>query len=810
MKRLLKLLKIPALLSGVYVLLQAPGAFAQPCGNHALDFDGDGDYITLYPIAGWSPQTDFTVEAWFTALPDAADCDGNFRRLFGFSGGGGTRFEVGQCGGQLVIFWSDDASTMFGPYTLLSPPVDDGLWHCIAAVRRGAGAEVYLDGEPVFGVSGIGALFNTNLFRVGHWGGGSPSVDDPKTQDWLGRVDEVRLWKTALPAAQLAACDFCTLSGTENELVAYWQLDEGVAGADNQTITQVPDASGLGNNGALHPASASPDPGFLLQPGQTSNFVLSNAPLLYPNYRDLDVQITDFNDPTLLLSEICAGTPVHFSLVNCAQQTPSPAGNIAVLWAFRDEPNTFWSSFLPNAPLYGGFSFWSTPEAMTLDCSDNGAGYVVRHFRATIIASDGLGHSCAYTTRETELKICCPVVDVQLQYTVLDPLPFYGNLCAGPVRVQVSLLSTHPYIAGAGIQWWVNGVYDPGLDHQTAFEYNGAASAPELCFEAVVQNGICPPAKAKICIPVDPVPQCGLIDGLPAPPGLEPPPPAPGQSYLICPGADASVGMVDPSAFKDCNPVWQFRFPPPNDNWVDLGASNATQNANALPQLYPPNNPLSPYLWPSGASCIFYRIKCIPKSGDISGCAPCYSNEVKICLKTPPPDPVITSSANPICKGDSATLSVTPVPGAVLYTWYCNAAEIASGPSLTSVKVPYDGDYQVIVSDGCFTLESQLYHVNVCELVPIINCPDGDNPCACLGEPITISACNSFYNCGHLSDLQFTWTASNGGPGAASGVNGCAFTHIPVSGGTLYTVTVTDTAAPYCSASKSIFIVPCE
>ncbi|MBK6901471.1 MAG: LamG domain-containing protein [Saprospirales bacterium] len=279
-----------------------------PGQNNALDFDGDGDYITLSPIAGWTANTDFTIEAWFTADPDGQLCNGNFRRLFALSIP--SRFEIGQCGGDLIIFSTDPA--IGGPVTIPTPSINilDGNWHCIGVVRSGSLVEIYLDGGVVYSVTSVGTL-NSTLFRVGHWHG-SPTFG----QDWLGRVDEVRLWNIALPTSQLMTCSNCLLTGAEPGLVAYWQLDQGVpSGKQYRGLTRALDASFLGNNsGTLHPFTATPDPGFDLM-GSDGNFVTSGTPLVYPNYNNLS---TFISDPIQMVGIpwVCNGDATHFSLLD--------------------------------------------------------------------------------------------------------------------------------------------------------------------------------------------------------------------------------------------------------------------------------------------------------------------------------------------------------------------------------------------------------------------------------------------------------------------------------------------------------------
>ena len=108
--------------------------------NNALDFDGDGDYITLAPIVGL-PTTQvsaFTVEMWFKSEATGTtpnDCSNGFRRLFSFGDPSNTTlFEVGECNGFLSVFWF---TSLGGNLVQMTSSIRDNQWHCLSVVRFG-------------------------------------------------------------------------------------------------------------------------------------------------------------------------------------------------------------------------------------------------------------------------------------------------------------------------------------------------------------------------------------------------------------------------------------------------------------------------------------------------------------------------------------------------------------------------------------------------------------------------------------------------------------------------------------------------
>ena len=770
------------------------------CDNLALAFEGSTinspitDFISLAP-SPVSGNSNFTVEGWFLTTGAPLNIP-QFRRLFTLSGT--TRFEVGENGNNLVLFWSD--ATPANSFNVLAP-ISTNSWHHLAVVRQGASVLVYLDGVSVASLTGLGAL-NTNLFHVGHWGGGTTPF-----QDWEGQVDEVRLWNTVRTQTQISDFKDCSIAvaGASPDLMVNWTFDQtaqGVVGGGSNSLPglMATDFSGNGNDGTLN--------NFTLA-GLTSNFVCNTCPPIF------SLAITDLGSQSISLASICSGAGAHFCVNQNGAQVTGLAG-ATVTWQYMDGTGN-WAA-VPNT-LFMGFCFGVPSIDISAICASSSTGFVDRKYRATITKGPP-NQTCTYVTAERLLRIHCPVKNLAIGLTPPIPNPPNIALCEGTnYTTTVSLSSTDAFIPSGlptngdlGIQWCINGVHNPSFDNMPSFVYSGQPLFPDLCFEAKVGNGICPLMTTKICIPVDKVPMCGTIDVKPElalmtdlNTSIYDP-----FDYLLCPGNDAELYMLNPLDFKDCDAVWQFMFPTVG-TWNDLkGTGNATQNTNVLPQL--PPNPPSPSLWPVGETCILYRIECRPKNYPLSDCAPCHSNIVQICLKTPKPAPVISATDNPICKQGaitSSTISVSPYDPNCSYNWYCNGVLVDTNVPFIIATQP--ACYWVEVFDGCFIQTSNPLNLEVCEIVPVIECPQ-DNPCACLGVPITLIGCNSYNTCGNTGPLPlvFSWSADTPGPITVSGPNGCEATHTPDPGGTNYTLTVTDPNTGCTATAAQFSIKPCQ
>lgn len=757
--------------------------------NDALYFDGDNDYITLSPIGFLGANSNFTMEAWFTADAGPVTCNGaNFRRLFAL-GGVNSRFEVGNCQGNLLFYWNSPTSSG-GPVTITPSGVNiqDGAWHCISVIRNGNNVQMVLDGNSVYtGMMVNAGAFNFNLFRVGHWGGGlTPD------QDWLGKVDDVKLWAAALPVASLTACKECVPKGTESGLIAYWPLDDGVANAVN-TLTQVADGTPAGNDGVLT--------GFTLNNTTTglSNFTASTSPLIYPVYKNLSMfMLSPVNPPTTFLSNICSGDPVHFSIVDFQGNPVSAAGASMVEWEYSDDAfATPGTTIIPTggSAVFSGFSFVTPPNHPALLCNNSPNQYVDRSYRAIIKVTNGTTN-CFYFVQSVPLRICCPVQNAQINVTPMGPL------CEGDMaQFTASVSSNMPAPSGANnvhIDWFLNNVPLGAAYHdQPTITYGPITlTSGQLCFKAIISNCACPAVTVQKCITVDQRPSCGTITGSTTPNTLMPDPDGNPDHYLICPGNDAAIEMVTP--FNNCTPVWQYNFPNAQPGfWHNMGSSNSQQNTNILPHINPN---VSPFAWPLGETCIRYRIECQPLNTP-SGCPPCYSNEVQVCLKTPPPAPVITAVQPQICKGDVSFLSVQNPDPNCNYEWYGNGLLVGFGDFFNATQ---GGCYVVTCNDGCFTVTSNKVCVEVCESVAIISCQIP--VCPCVGDPITIDGLNSYSTCGYALIYTWTWIDSNG---VFQTYVGSSLTDVPAAAGTTYTLTVTDTVLG-CSDTAQYFIKPCS
>lgn len=480
------------------------------------------------------------------------------------------------------------------------------------------------------------------------------------------------------------------------------------------------------------------------------------------------------------LTEVCLGDPVYFTMDEI-----STSGEISILWEYNDGMD--WVEIPDFQNLTFALPPYPLADEIWFDCDDpsNTNGYIDRNFRATVMATIAGGEICTHQSEEYNLRICCPITDALVQVIPGEPL------CEGDiVDFEISLESGHPFLNPPGpeiqIEWKRNGI-DLSLPNAVSFSENMfEVGAEDICYSATITNCAGKTLTVSTCIQVDPMPTGGSIIGI-----------SPELTYVgfdvlenahvyqICDGEDAEIGVDEP--FDNCVEHWQYSSD--RIDWIDipLGVSNQIQNTNTLF-----NDDFKP---------IYYRIICLPENHPDSGCEPIFSDTIRIEQKSIPAMPEINGN-DYVCMGESTNLTVSNPDADLSYTWYCNGLSIGTG---TSVMADKEACYWVVGTDGCYKVQSEEICLSVCEIQANISCPLPPNECACLGDPIFLSAENSQASSACPGELFFEWSVDGGPP--FGGVT--IFEHTPDAGGTTYTLTAMDDETG-CQHTVSKTIVPCD
>lgn len=223
--------------------------------GNALNFDGINDYVTIPDVNALDLTTNYTLEAWIR--PTA----------FTNSAGIISKSQTNTSTGYYLALSNTSPFTglAFDGLQTANNILEADKWYHVAAVKEGTTRSLYINGVavPLTG-SAITTTANTQALTLG-----VHNLQTPKY--FTGSIDEVRVWNTARPISSIREFMFNTISPTTNNLVEYYNFDNGAASATNTGLTGLRDLTNAANNGTLTNFSLS---------GNISNWVESYAMLV--------------------------------------------------------------------------------------------------------------------------------------------------------------------------------------------------------------------------------------------------------------------------------------------------------------------------------------------------------------------------------------------------------------------------------------------------------------------------------------------------------------------------------------------------
>jgi len=745
------------------------------CDNRMLNLvDSHPDYVD-FTNSPYSVNGDFTLELWFysDATSNNAICD---KKTLLDIYSSGSSLSIYDCNGDLYI---DITGAGCSDSQLLLSSVRYS-WHHLSISRSGNNTSVSISCNNLVYNSSLCSSYDiSGSIRLGSDSSGSIP------NSWSGHVDELRLWSSVRSATEI--CDYknCTVEAVHPDLIALYPMDQGVAGDpafpanDNSTITTLDDITAGAQHGTLQ--------NFTLI-GQTSNFICSNSPMIYP--LETNLIISDYATQSTIVNQICSGDPVHFCLLDNNNQVPASNPFVTLTWEYDN--GSGWQTL--SSPSFGNnFCFGVGVNELLIDCLTNSVGYEDWLIRAKFQISNATSDQCEYYSSAVALTLCCDINPVSINVSSNFPSNLF---CEGDlVNYSVNLQTAYPFLQTPAVDVTIDWFYCENAtvtpitvaQNNSSFVYNNVpAVATTVCFKADISS--CSLAKSEsiqTCIDIDKEPMCGTISAIPdvGPLTTISNPPA---VYEICPG-DAAIVQID-GGFLDCIPNWEYSFDPSFSLSFPIGSTNTAINTNSLP------GPT----WPPTATSIFYRVVCQPLSSP-SGCDPCYSNIVEIKLKSALSPPQIIGP-NTVCEGGSTSWSVANPIAGVNYTWLCEGIVAGTG---STINPPVNTCCTVLADDGCSQEESSTQCLTECIIEGSISCPKAPNQCPKVGDIINLCICDAVSNCG--SSLNYNWAWNNG---TLVSQSGCDLFHIPSAAGTTYSVTVTDLTSN-CTAVFTKDFTPC-
>ncbi len=179
-----------------------------PAANNALLFDGIGGYLLTKGFA--IPDT-FTVDLWVNPRPGAT------ASLLSKSDGASNLFGIRLTADGHVEVRSG-ASTVATTGALARDQ-----WQHLAVVAAFPTIKVYRDGGSLETLS---LAATTDTKPADGWAIGARWNGSAASEFFGGRLDEVRIWDRALTQSEIQADRLAKRTGAEQDLLAYWPLDQ--------------------------------------------------------------------------------------------------------------------------------------------------------------------------------------------------------------------------------------------------------------------------------------------------------------------------------------------------------------------------------------------------------------------------------------------------------------------------------------------------------------------------------------------------------------------------------------------------------
>jgi parallel beta-helix repeat protein len=281
---------------------------AADIGQNALHFEGTTTGSNDRVNCGTDASIDITgntitMEAWiFPTAWRVSSFQGNIIN----KEGGNTGYML-RCGNNGQLSANIGTGTGFVERISATAALTLNTWQHVAATYDGTNLRIYRDGVELTPATSTGTLAPIasagplQQLTIGNW-----SQDN--TRGFVGRIDEVRIWNTALSGATIAANLNQQLCGGEAGLRAYYAFDQGVDGGNNVAVTTLLDLSGNGNNGTLANMTLT---------GPTSNWVQGRTGMVACPPCATAPTAGTVNG----VATVCAGVPHNLNLIGATTGT---------------------------------------------------------------------------------------------------------------------------------------------------------------------------------------------------------------------------------------------------------------------------------------------------------------------------------------------------------------------------------------------------------------------------------------------------------------------------------------------------------
>jgi hypothetical protein len=361
-----------------------------PLPGLALNFDGSNDYVDIGDINSIDNATALTVEAWIKPTTVTGSTVRTITSKWedvccGLNKG----FMFAQYNNQLQVGFKTSE-----PIRSTNANMFANNWYHVAFVFDGTQTgnnnrlKVYINGNLAtldFSTYTVPASI-TGVDLLSATIGALRAPGGTFNSYFNGTMDEVRIWNEALCQSDIQARTGCQLTGTEPNLTAYYNFNQGIAASANPSVTTLLDGAGSADNGTLI--------NFALT-GATSNWVTPGgsvtgtcSPIVHATwYEDFDNDT--YGNPSVILVA-CTQPSGYVSNGNDCQDT-DPLVHTSETWYLDADADGYYVNTQPacGSPGIG----WTNilPANGAGDCDDNVAAIHVPNTFYIDFDNDGFG-----------------------------------------------------------------------------------------------------------------------------------------------------------------------------------------------------------------------------------------------------------------------------------------------------------------------------------------------------------------------------------------------------------------------------------
>ena len=223
---------------------------ALPGAGNALDFEGTDDYLDCGTDATLSGMTDYSLEAW--VKPAVVDAHRVIVSNFGVhASSGGLQLAITDSPCRFVVTFRD--ATYADLSVTGTTVIGAAAWYHVAATLDWTGTatvvRLYVNGtqEGTQTFSGSQTSWDSiSPLYIGTNIDGVPAGGESLVREFLGIIEEVRVWSAVVSAANLLSWMHRKVTSDHAnyaDLRGYWPLDDGSGGTAEDTSVNANDAT---------------------------------------------------------------------------------------------------------------------------------------------------------------------------------------------------------------------------------------------------------------------------------------------------------------------------------------------------------------------------------------------------------------------------------------------------------------------------------------------------------------------------------------------------------------------------------------